>query len=136
MKWLLDTEVVSALSKPTRSPQLVAWLHKHADEAALSVVTLGELAFGVQTAGDEAAQRSLEGWLAQLRVQFSDAVLGIDEGTIVEWKTLLGELKAKNRTIPCEDSLIAAVARQHGLTIVIGKDKHFAHTGTRLLQLL
>ena len=135
MKWLLDTEIVSALSKPTRPPALVAWLNKHADEAALSVVTLGELSYGVRTAGNEIARRSLEEWLSQLRRQFSDAVLGIDEGTIIEWKTLLAELKAKNRTIPCEDSLIAAIARQHDLTVVFIKDKHFAHTGARLLQL-
>lgn len=95
MKWLLATEIVSALSKPTRPPALVAWLNKHADEAALSVVTLGELSYGVRTAGNEIARRSLEEWLRRLRRQFSDAVLGIDEGTIIEWKTLLAELKAK-----------------------------------------
>ena len=75
MKWLLDTEIVSALSQPTRPPALVAWLNKHADEAALSVVTLGELSYGVRTAGNEIARRSLEEWLSQLRRQFSDAVL-------------------------------------------------------------
>ena len=135
MKWLLDTEIVSALSKPTRPPHLVAWLNKHADESAVSVITLGELSFGVQFAGNEIAQRNLDLWLGQLRRQLSDAILGIDEGTIIEWKMLLTELKAKNRTIPCEDSLIAAVARQHDLAIVFLKDKHFAHTGTRLVQL-
>jgi predicted nucleic acid-binding protein len=48
---------------------------------------------------------------------------------------LFAELKVKNRTTPCEDSLIAAAARQHGLTIVFLKDKHFAQTGARLLKL-
>jgi predicted nucleic acid-binding protein len=135
MKWLLDTEIVSALSKPTRPLHLVAWVSKHADESAVSVITLGELSFGVRTAGNETARRNLDVWLGQLRRRFSDAILGIDEGTIIEWKMLLSELKLKNRTIPCEDSLIAVVARQHGLTIVFLKDKRFAHTGARLLQL-
>ncbi len=135
MKWLLDTEVLSVLSKRDRPPHLVAWLNKHADDSAVSVITLGEISFGIRTAGDEAARRSLDTWLGQLRRRFSDAILGIDEGTIIEWKTVLAELKAKNRTIPCEDSLIAAVARQHDLSIVCVKDKHFTHTGARLLQL-
>ena len=63
MKWLLDKEIVSALSKPTRSLQLVAWLNKHADKSAISVITVGELSFGVRTAGNETASETLMcGW--------------------------------------------------------------------------
>jgi predicted nucleic acid-binding protein len=135
MKWLLDTEAVSALSKASRPAHLESWVNKHADESAISVITLAELSCGVRTAADEAARRNLDAWLGGLRQQFSDAILEIDEATIIEWKTLLAELKEKRRTIPCEDSLIAAVARRHGLAIVYVKDKHFAHTGAKLLQI-
>ncbi|MEW6306528.1 MAG: PIN domain-containing protein [Verrucomicrobiota bacterium] len=118
MKWLVDTNVVSAASKRNPSRKLLQWLDRYADDSAISIVSLSEIAYGVAASPDEVTRQNLINWLVRLRAQFADAVLELDEATLVEWKKLIAELKGKNRTISCEDSLIAATARYHSLTIV------------------
>jgi predicted nucleic acid-binding protein len=43
----------------------------------------------------------------------------------VRWKQLLAELKRGNRTMTCEDSLIAATALFHGHTVATHNKRHF-----------
>ncbi len=134
MNWLLDTPIISEGSKRNPSRRVLRWLERHADDCGISIVTMGEIRFGAETSPDNETRRSIELFLASIRSQFGDAILDIDEQTIVEWKTLIGELKAKNRTITCEDSLIAATARQHQLIIVTKNVRHFHPTGLKVLN--
>ena len=48
MKWLLDTNAVSELSKPAPAEELVNWLAANESDAALSAVTIGEIVGGVE----------------------------------------------------------------------------------------
>ncbi len=68
------------------------------------------------------------------RAQFAGATLPLEEAVLVRWKQLLAELKARNRTIACEDSLIAATALHYHHTILTGNTAHFAPTGASVLN--
>ena len=46
MTFLLDTNVVSELTKPAPDAKCLAWLNARADECAISTVTLAELRYG------------------------------------------------------------------------------------------
>jgi predicted nucleic acid-binding protein len=46
---------------------------------------------------------------------------------------LLAGLKAKNRTLSCEDTLIAATALHHGCQVVTLNQRHFLPTGVQVL---
>ena len=50
----------------------------------------------------EAFQKELRQWVGAVQAQFAGATLPLDEPVLVRWKQLLGELKARNRTIACE----------------------------------
>lgn len=127
MTLLLDTNILSELRKPRPSPALLAWFDaQDADDLYVSVLTLGEIREGVDRlkARDAAKARALERWLADLSVYYADRVLPIDQAVADEW----GRLRARAmRSVPVIDSLLAATARVHHLTVVTRNEKDFRH---------
>ncbi len=51
-----------------------------------------------------------------------------------EWVRLQAELRSKGHAMAWEDSIIAATARQHGLTLATHNTADFAHAGVRLFD--
>lgn len=88
------------------------------------VVSFAELQHGLNQT-PETHQPSLAVWLNDVRRKFAPAVEPLTEPVLVRWKELLVELKAKNRTMTCEDSLIAATALFHGHTVATHNTRHF-----------
>ena len=134
MHWLLDTCVVSELTRKSPEPQVLAWLTTHAAEAGLSVVTLGEIQYGIERLAVGRMRNSLQLWFDGLTVQFAERILATDEPV---WRTF-GRLKASVEAIgrPQEDLdlLIAAVATVNRLTLVTRNTKHFLDTGIHTLN--
>jgi len=48
VKWLLDTNTVSEITKPKPSEPVIQWLEQNETESAISVVTIGEMVIGVE----------------------------------------------------------------------------------------
>jgi predicted nucleic acid-binding protein len=61
-------------------------------------------------------------------------VIPLDAGTAAAWAELLARLKACGRSMPVKDSLIAASALQHGLTIVTRDTADFEYAGVPLVD--
>jgi predicted nucleic acid-binding protein len=61
-------------------------------------------------------------------------LIDLDSGTASAWAALLVRLKKKGRAMPVKDSLIAASAIQHQLTIVTRNVSDFQHTGVSLIN--
>ena len=134
MRWLLDTCVVSELTRKAPEPQVLEWLAAHASEAALSVVTLGEIQYGIERLAVGRMRNSLQLWFDGLSVQYAERILATDEPV---WRAF-GRLKASVEAIgrPQEDLdlLIAAVATVNRLTLVTRNTKHFLDTGIHTLN--
>jgi len=80
---------------------------------------LGELHFGAWTSAQK------ERNLARVdEFAAANAVLVTDVATAREYGVLKAALRAKGRLIPENDMWIAAIARQHGLTLIT-RDAHF-----------
>ncbi len=113
--------------------KLVTWVRANEPDIFLSVVSLAELQFGLD--GAPVTHRpSLAAWLADIRLKLAPATEGLSEPVLVRWKELLAELKAKNRTMTCEDSLIAATALYHHHTLVTRNQRHFEPAGVTLFD--
>jgi toxin FitB len=130
--YLLDTSVVSETRKPRADPGVIAFLSA-ADSTGLflSVLTVGELRRGVAAkrrtepyAGDQ-----LSLWVDGIEANFADRLLPIDARTARLW----GELTAA-RSMPVVDTLIAATAIGHGLTLVTRNTRDVESTGVRLVD--
>lgn len=133
MSYLIDTDLLSFLRRKGRSRKLERFVAEREADIFVSVVTWAELEHGVTLAPAE-FQADLRPWIASLRHRFAAATEPLDEPTLVRWKQLLAELKAKNRTVSCEDSLIAATALRSNHTILTGNTSHFALTGAATLN--
>jgi toxin FitB len=133
MSFLIDTDLLSFLRRTGRSRKLERFVAAHEAEIFVSVVTWAEIEHGI-TLTEEAFQRDLRPWVEAVRAQFAGATLPLDEAVLVRWKQLLAELKGSNRTIACEDSLIAATALHYQHTILTGNAAHFTPTGASVLN--
>lgn len=115
-KYLLDTNIVIALFGED-----VAVLQRlsEAQEVFLSSIVLGELHYGAQNSARVAEN------VARIEALRADsAVLVCDATTAVHYGQVKSELKQAGTPIPENDIWIAAIARQHGLTVV-SRDQHF-----------
>ena len=124
MTFLLDTNIVSAYTKRTMPGKLHAWLRVNEGASFLSVVTIAEMRHGLPGV-DSPDHPVIAERIAQTEINFMHVTEPLDLDTLIRWKRLLGELKTKNRTLSCEDSLIAASALTKGHTVVTDNVRHF-----------
>jgi toxin FitB len=128
--YLLDTNIVSASRK--RDPAVMRWLAAHAGaDSWLSVVTIGELQRGVslKRRKDPAAAIHLAAWLRLLRSEYVTRLIEVDERVALEWGRI-GALRTRGEA----DSLIAATAAIHQLTLVTRNTADFADTDISLVN--
>ncbi len=130
--YLLDTNVVSETRKARADARVIGFLSSiEAAGLFLSVLTLGELRKGValRTRADPIAARDIAAWVDGIETGFADRVLPVDVVTARKWGELSG-----GRTLPVIDTLIAATALQHGLTLATRNTRDFASTGVLLVD--
>ncbi len=125
MTYLLDTDIVSAFNKTTLSAKLAHWLGQHEQDCFLSHVSIAEMRHGL-AAAPQAHRAQLALRMADTEARFTESFLPVDLDVLVRWKGLLQELKSVNRTMTCEDSLIAATCLAGGHTLATNNVRHFA----------
>lgn len=133
MSYLVDTNVLSELRRREPDARVVGWMTwRPASTLYLSVLTLGELRKGI--AGLPAGERRqrLADWLeADLPAYFAGRILPIDAAVADRWGRLLAEA---GRPLPAIDSLLAATAITHGLTLVTRNTRDFQIPGLTVLD--
>lgn len=133
MSYLVDTNVISELTRPKPAPSVAAWFEEVANEALhLSVLTLGELRRGVEKLPAGKRKEKLRYWLEQeLPGWFGERLLPIDAAVADTW----GRLQATSeRTLPAIDSLLAATALRHHLRLVTRNTMDFDAAGVETIN--
>ena len=118
MRYLLDTNVLSEGVKRRPNPGVASWLVQHEAGAAISELTLGELTKGAYFLSDGPKRERILSWIAEVEESFDDRVLALSRDVLIAWGQLCGTHEATGRRLPVVDSLLAATALVHGLTIV------------------
>ena len=136
MKWLLDTCVLSELSRKRPDPNVMAWMESVQDDLLfISVLTIGELRKGIAASPDPARRESLRQWLeSDVLEPFSDTLLPVDAAIAERWGDICGEAERTGRKRPAIDALLAATALVHGLTVVTRNVADFAGTGAAVFN--
>jgi len=132
MKYLVDTNVLSEPTKSQPALAVIQWLKKHESELLLNPIVLGELQYGILLLPSGKKRTRLLKWFAAGVARF--AVLDFDSATADAWARLLAKLKRDGKAMPIKDSLIAATAKQHRLTIVTRDTNDFEACGVKLLK--
>jgi predicted nucleic acid-binding protein len=132
MPFLLDTNVISEIRKPSPDARVEEWFALiFPDDLFLSVLVVGELRQGVQSLArrDPVQARSLEHWLRELVESFHDRLAPITVGIADRW----GRLNVPD-PLPVIDGLLAATALEHDWTLVTRNVSDFAASGARVLN--
>lgn len=120
MNYLLDTCLISELVKPSPNQGVLDWLNGQLEERIfLSVVTIGEIQAGISKLAESRRKIDLMTWLEnQMLPRFEQRVLPVSPDIAMLWGKKRGEAAARGTTLPLADSLIAATAMTHGMTVV------------------
>lgn len=135
MSFLLDTNVISELRKSERQAdaQVRAWARGQMPASLfLSVITIMELEIGVARAErhDAARGQHLRSWFAdRVLTAFANRILAVD---------LSVARRAASLHVPDprpeRDTLLAATAHVHGLSVVTRNVKDFRLTGVGVID--
>lgn len=136
MHFLLDTCVLSDAAKPRHHPQLTEWVAAQPSSAlAISVITLGELRYGVERLPSGRKRADLIGWLeGALPEHFRERILPVTDRVAAAWGVLRATAEANGRPLPMVDGLLLATAQVHGLTFVTRNLRHVEHRGVSVLD--
>ncbi len=131
--YLIDTNVLSALRRRHRDPDVVRWIEsQRMADLYISVVTVGEIERGIvqQQRRNPDFARDLSGWLDRILDWYGDRIIPVDVATARRWGQLSAALGHDNT-----DLLIAATALERGLTVATRNVRHFEPTGVAVVDL-
>ena len=135
VKWLLDTNVLSELTKPSPCKGMLEWLEANEPETAMSAISIGEMIAGVNGLPEGKRGRELERALTFLREDYAGRILDFTEGAAAEWGRLVAMARANGRVLSVLDSQIEATAIHFGLTVVTRNNSDFFHPVFNLWKL-
>src|SRR3984957_6512173 len=129
MRYLLDTDIVSNITKPAPAESLVVWMAEQADQDLfIASLTVAEIRRGILELPAGKRRERLETWFAGPegpQSLFAGRVLAFDEKAGLVWARLMADGKAKGRPRSALDTIIAAVAGADRCVVGIGHEKDF-----------
>jgi predicted nucleic acid-binding protein len=130
--YLVDANVLSEATRAKPEAKVVAWLRQNESELAVDPIILGEIRFGIHLLPAGKRRRRLETWFKDGVAKIACLPWGAETG--LRWAKLLVDLRSAGKAMPIKDSLIAATALVHGLTIATRNQADFRVAGVKLLD--
>lgn len=128
-RYLLDTNIISSVTKPVPPESLLAWMAEQADENLfISALTIAEVRRGVMEKPAGRKRDQLEAWFTGPEgppALFAGRVLPFDEKAALVWARLMAEGKAQGRSRSALDTIIAAIAEANECIVVTDNEKDF-----------
>ena len=116
MRYLLDTNIISELTRPVPRPGVLAGLAAHDGDLATTAITAGELRFGVELLPPGKRRETLEAHLEAVLTRLT--VLPYDRSAALWHGTERARLRQTGKERPFADGQIAAIAVTRGLVLV------------------
>jgi len=135
MKFLLDTNVPSELSRVNPDPSVLSWFDQVDEEALyLSIITLGEINQGIEKLPEGKKRNDLITWFYQLQEGFRHQTFPVDAETALKWGELSAHRAKAGKPLPVLDGLIAATAYLQGAILVTRNTKDFEELAIQTLN--
>ena len=132
MKYLVDANVLSEATKTDPDRRVVDWLRQYEPDLVLDPIVLGEIRFGILLLRRGKRRERLERWFEKGAYRMQ--CLPWDAATGLRWAELLAHLRSSGQSMPVKDSLSAATALSHGLTVATRNTSDFRKTGVAVLD--
>jgi predicted nucleic acid-binding protein len=134
MRYLLDINIISNITKASPSGSLLAWMaEQNDDDLYISSLTVAEIRRGVLEKPAGKRRDQFEAWFGGPegpQALFAGRVLPFDEAAALIWARLMADGKATGQPRSALDTIIAAVAEANGCIVVTDNEKDFAGIAT------
>lgn len=131
--YLLDTNVLSELTRPSPDKGVLAFLAApHA--FWISVVTLHELAFGIQLLPSGRRRDAISQSVEALAAIYREQIIPVDKEEARQAALLRAAAQKSGRTVDLGDALIAGTAFAHDLVVVTRNTGDFEGMDVALLN--
>jgi predicted nucleic acid-binding protein len=130
---LLDTNVISEITRPHPDAQVVRFLEQ-LDNSWLSIITRHELRFGIALLPLNRRRDQLVEAVNGLLSTYADRVLPILEAEADEAAALRARARTSGRVMHLADALLAATATVHNLAIATRNVTDFADIAIKVID--
>ncbi len=136
MKYLIDTCAISELVKKNPHENVLQWFtNQNEANLFLSVLTIGEIHKGIEKLPQSSKKEILHNWIeTDLKERFHERILPIDTRIAEEWGRIQFTAEKAGTPMPAVDSLIAATAKVHHLTLVTRNTGDMEASGAALVN--
>ena len=132
-RYLLDTNIISQVTKPLPSQALLEWLADQPDDSLfISSLSLAEIWRGILEKPSGKKRRELEDWFSGPegpQALFRGRVVAFDERAALVWGRLMAEGTASGKPRSALDMVVAATAEVNECVLATDNEKHFSGVG-------
>ena len=131
---LLDTNVLSELTKVRPSPRVVAWLEANEPLLAVPAITLAELRYGIARLPVGQRRSSLLRFWRLTRDRFRGRIFSFDERAAEVYGDVAARAERNGARLNIADGQIAAIALVHGMQVATRDTGDFEASGADLID--
>lgn len=135
--WLLDTNVIAAVTGPKPEPQVSQWMRSQPEYSLyLCILTLAEYRKGIANLPPGSKLRlRIQQSVAALESRFAGRILSVSDSIALRWGAISGEVKRHSGHSPTViDTMLAATALEHNLYLATRNVAHVSQTGAAVFN--
>jgi predicted nucleic acid-binding protein len=129
-RYLLDTNIISNVTRLVPSEALLVWMGEQADENLfIASLTVAEIRRGILEKPAGRKRDQLDAWFSGAEgpsALFAGRVLPFDESAGLIWARLMAEGTVKGKPRSALDKIIAAIAEANDCIVVTDNERDFA----------
>ena len=130
MKYLLDTNIISEFISKKPNQKVLNYVNSLDENSVyLSVITVGEIRFGIEKLDVENQKKKIDmlsKWLNNdLMQRFEGRILDIDKDIMLKWGEINAQLQKIGKPMPIMDSLIASSCLAKEFVLITRNEKDF-----------
>lgn len=135
LPYLIDTCVLRELHLPrpfwrVRRAVDDLWI----EDVHMSTVTFAIMESGAILLPQEFKQRRVRTWMLDIRRKLGANMHGVDYETSIVWGQIMSSAARRRLKLPYHDSLVAATAKRHDLTVMTRNVGYFAPFGIEIFN--
>ena len=128
-RYLLDTNIISDITKPSPSKQLQSWMvNQPDDDLFITSLTLAEIWRGILELPAGRKREQLQTWFTGAegpQALFAGRLLAFDERAGLIWARLMAEGRIAGRPRSGLDMIVATIAEANECIVVTDNERHF-----------
>ena len=131
--FLLDTDVISELTRETPSPKIISFFVEH-DELWLSAIVVHELKIGIELLPPGNRRDRIYSVFINLVSQYGDRILPVGDSEANQAAIYRAQQHRVGRVLDLGDALIAGTAKVNGLALATRNVRDFENLELELIN--